>query len=112
MKFRGRLDQALDLQAALTAQLPNLPTNYLEEGEILMAQGHPGEALPVIQKAIGLDNYYEDAYLLKAKALGLLGRKAEVIQVFRDLEAKYKSNGNLDKAAMVENQIQKLQNPS
>ncbi len=112
MEFRGRLDQALDLQAALTAQLPNLPTNYLEEGTILLAQGHPGEVLPVVQKAIDQDNYFLDAYFLKAKALGLLGRRSEVIQVYRDVEAKLKSAGLLDKVPLVENEIQKIQGRS
>ena len=47
----------MDLQAALTAQLPN-NTNYLEEGTILLAEVTRGEVLPVVQKAIDQDNYF------------------------------------------------------
>ena len=88
MEFWGRLNEALDLQAALTQKLPNLPTNYLEEGEILMAEGKYTEVLPVAQKAIDLDNYFLEAYFQKAKALESLGRRAQALQVYRDVEVK------------------------
>jgi tetratricopeptide (TPR) repeat protein len=109
MEFWGRLNEALDLQAALTQKLPNLPTNYLEEGEILMADGKYSEVLPVAQKAIDLDNYFLEAYFQKAKALESLGRRAQAIQVYREVEVKLRAVGLLDKIPLVENQIHRLQ---
>jgi len=109
MEFWGRLNEALDLQAALTQKLPNLPTNYLEEGEILMAEGKYLEVLPVAQKAIGLDNYFLEAYFQKAKALESLGRRSQAIEVYREVEVKLRSVGLLEKIPLVENQIHRLQ---
>jgi tetratricopeptide (TPR) repeat protein len=109
MELWGHWNQALDLQAGLTQKLPNLPTNYLKEGEILMLEGKYPEVLPVAQKAIDLDNYFLEAYLQKAKALELLGRRAQAIQVYRDIEVKLRSVGLLDKIPLVENEIHRLQ---
>ncbi|HVM33278.1 MAG TPA: hypothetical protein VMU88_09115, partial [bacterium] len=112
MEYRGRWDEALDLQSALTARLPDLPTNYLEEGKILMAEGKVSEVLPVAQKAIDLDNYLLEAYFQKAKALELLGRRGQAVQVYRDVEVKLRSVGLLDKIPLVENEIHRLQSRS
>jgi O-antigen ligase len=108
MEIQRRYDQALDLQAQLTQKLPNLPTNYLEEGKILMAQGKPVEAIPVADKAIALDQYFLEAYLLKARALEAIGRKADAVQVYQDVETKLQSVNLLDKIPLVEDQIRRL----
>ena len=108
MELRGRWDEALDLQAQLTQKLPNLPTNYLEEGNILMAEGKAPEVLPVADQAIALDQYFLEAYFLKAHALEALGRNKEAIQVYREVEMKLKSIGLLDKIPLVEDQIRRL----
>ncbi|MGH7738727.1 MAG: O-antigen ligase family protein, partial [bacterium] len=109
MEFRGRLDEALDLQAELTAKLPNLPTNYLEEGEILLAQGKAAEVIPVAQRAIDLDQYLLEAYFLKARAFEFLGKPSRAVRVYRDVEAKLRSIGLLDKIPLVEKKIHRLQ---
>ncbi|HET9870061.1 MAG TPA: O-antigen ligase family protein, partial [bacterium] len=108
MEVQGRLDQALDLQEDLTGDLPGLPTNYLEQGEILLAQGRPAAVLPLVQKAINLDHYFLEAYFLKAKALEALGRPAQARQVYRDVEAKLRSAGLQDKIPLVENEVRRL----
>lgn len=112
MEFRGRLDEALYLQAGLTRKLPNLPTNYLEEGEILLAQGKPADVIPVAQRAIDLDQYLLEAYFLKARAFEFLGKPSRAIRVYRDVEAKLQSVGLTDKIPLVEEKIHRLQTAS
>jgi O-antigen ligase len=83
---RGRIFQALDLQAQLVERAPAFPTNYLNLGLLQLKVGRAVDAALSADKAIEITPYYLQAYLLKAEALEAAGKRSGALQVYQDLK--------------------------
>jgi O-antigen ligase/tetratricopeptide (TPR) repeat protein len=105
---RGKLDDALGLENQLIAKAPELPTNYVDLGVILLKMGRPKDVLTAVQKAIDLDRYYLPSYFLKAQAMEALGKRKDALLVYEEVRDMLNHLGLKDPSGQVEPNIRRL----
>lgn len=105
---RGKLDDALGLENQLIAKAPELPTNYVDQGVILLKMGRPRDVLVVVQKAIDLDRYYLPSYFLKAQAMEALGKRQDALLVYEEVRDLLNHLGFKDPSGQLESNIRRL----
>jgi O-antigen ligase len=106
---RGDLALALDLQSQLLEKGPELPTNYLGMGSILMKMGRVREVIAPAQRLIDKYPYFLPGYFLKAQALEQLGRRREALKTYRDAQEMLKKLGLADPSGLLAPSLQRLE---
>jgi tetratricopeptide (TPR) repeat protein len=83
---RGKLPQALDLQAQLVQRAPAFPMGYLNQGLLQLKIGKPESAVLSAEAALEIAPYLFPAHILRAEALESAGRGKEALEEYRQIE--------------------------
>ena len=107
-----RLSEALELQNLLVDLAPRNPIEQIQRAQILLAMGRAQESIVSAQKAVDLDDYFIPGYLAKAQAMEALGKRADAILIYRNIEEIIKQQNIPEleaRLSQVEADIRRLQ---